>query len=102
MSPRAFLRLSPSAIEALAILFMLFESMGSWAEAVRLVMIVLLPKMDGGKRPIGLFFSTVRIWMRSRVCDVRAWEAATALPSIFGGAGMGAQKAASGALQALA
>ena len=32
--------------------------------------------------------------MRARICDVRACEAATALPSIFGGAGMGAQKAA--------
>ena len=73
---------------------MLFESLGTWADVLELVMIVLLPKSDGGRRPIGLFFTTVRRWWRARICDVRAWEATTALPSIFGGAGMGAQKAA--------
>jgi len=94
MSPRAVLSLSAEAIEALAVLFMLFESLGTWTDVLEFVMIVLLPKSDGGRRPIGLFCTTVRIWWRARICDVRAWEATTALPSIFGGAGMGAQKAA--------
>ena len=36
----------------------------------------------------------IRIWMRARVSMARAWEAAHALPSVFGGTDMGAQKAA--------
>ena len=46
ISPRAFLRLSAEAIEALAVLFMMFESLGTWADVLELVMIVLLPKSD--------------------------------------------------------
>ena len=60
ISPCAFLRLSSEALEALAVLFMLFESLGTWADVLELVMLVLLPKSDGGRRPIGLFFTTVR------------------------------------------
>ena len=58
------------------------------------MLIVLLPKSSGGFRPIGLFPTIIRIWMRARLVTVRAWESANAMPSIFGGAGMGAQKAA--------
>ena len=94
IAPRAVLRLSTEAIESLAVLFMVFEGLGTWAKVLELVIIVLLPKTDGGRRPIGLFFTTIRIWMRARVADIRAWEQANALPSIFGGANMGAQKAA--------
>ena len=94
ISPSEVLRLSTEAIESLAVLFMVFESLGTWAKVMEFVIIVLLPKTDGGRRPIGLFCSTVRIWMRARVDDIRAWEQANALPSIFGGEGMGAQKAA--------
>jgi hypothetical protein len=59
-----------------------------------LVLIVLLPKADGGLRPIGLFPTIVRIWMRARVTIARVWGSQNALPSIYGGAGMGAQRAA--------
>ena len=41
-----------------------------------------------------MFPTVIRIWMRARVCVARAWEATNALPSLFGGAEMGAQKAA--------
>ena len=88
------LRLSAEAVEALAIIFMVFEALGSWARVLEFVIIVLLPESDGGRRPIGLFCSTIRLWWRARICDVRAWEATNHLPTIFGGSGMGAQKAA--------
>jgi len=94
ISPRAILRLSEPGLVALAALFLAFEKLGSWCSSLDLVLIVLLPKSDGGLRPIGLFPTIIRLWMRSRVCVVRAWESATALPSVFGGVGMGAQKAA--------
>jgi len=71
ISPRAFLRLSSEALEALAVLFMLFESICTWEDVFELVMIVLLPKSDGGRRPIGLLFTTVRLWMRARIYENR-------------------------------
>jgi len=94
ISPRAFLRLSDAALEALARLFMAFEKRGAWADALNLVLIVLLPKTDGGVRPIGLFPTIIRIWMRARILIAKTWEAETAMPEVFGGPGKGAQAAA--------
>ena len=95
IAPRAFSRLSEEGLVALAFLFAQFELAGSWASVLDLVLIVLLPKPEGGFRLIGLFPTVVRIWMRARgVCVARPWEAAHAVPCLFGGAGMGAQRAA--------
>ncbi len=57
-------------------------------------LIVLLPKSDGGFRPIGLFPTIIRLWMRSRIFIAKEWEASTANPAIFGGLGKCAQAAA--------
>ena len=95
ISPRAFLRLSVHAIVSLAKLFMAFERRGSWAEVLDRVLIVLLPKTDGGFRPIGLFPTIIPIWMRARISVAKEWESATAPSAIFGGPGKGAQAAAS-------
>ena len=70
------------------------ERLGVWTKALGLMMIILLPKSDGGLRPIGLFPSMIRVWMRTRLFVVRSWEAATALPCLFGAVGKGAQRAA--------
>ena len=57
-------------------------------------MIVLLPKGEGGYRPIGLFPTLIRIWFRVRLIIVNVWEKQNGMPSAYGGPGMGAQKAA--------
>jgi len=93
-SPRAVARLSDVLIKALCAILMACELWGAWPALVRYVLIVLLPKSDGGRRPIGLFPSIVRVWSRARVIVARAWESAHFRPTIFGGAGMGAQRAA--------
>jgi hypothetical protein len=93
ISPRALCRLSGEALLALAVLFRMFENCGHWGEVIDLVLIVLLPKADGGFRPIGLFPTIVRVWMRARIWVARAWEAANAHPCLFGGPKMGAQRA---------
>ena len=59
-----------------------------------MVIIVLLPKEGGGHKPIGLFPSIIRIWMRARALTAREWEELTASPDLFGATGMGAQRAA--------
>ena len=61
VSPRAFARLSYNALSALAALYLAFERYGAWADLLNLVLIVLLPKGEGGYRPIGLFPTVIRI-----------------------------------------
>ena len=94
IAPRAFTRLSDQALSALACLFIAFESAGHWTSALNLVLIVLLAKADGGFRPIGLFPTIIRVWMRTRIVVAKAWEAANAMPALYGGKGKGAQRAA--------
>ena len=93
-SPRAVLRLPRHLVAELADLLNAAETAGSWDEALSLVLIVLLPKEGGGHRPIGLFPSVIRIWMRARSTIAREWETETAGPEFFGCQGMGAQRAA--------
>ena len=94
MSPRAYSRLSAGLLDALAALLTAAESVGDWPSAVRLILIVLLPKPDGGRHPIGLFHSLVRVWGRARSTWARRWEDQTAHRSHYGSAGRGAQRAA--------
>ena len=94
IQPRALLRLSDAAINALCVLLMAVELHGQWPQLVRTVMIVLLPKGDGGRRPIGLLPTLVRVWMRIRGPVVRAWRASLRKEYLFGGQGRGAQRAA--------
>ena len=74
IAPRAIARLSSPSIQALIALFLCFEAVGDWCMAVNLVLIVLLPKPDGGIRPNGLFPTIIRIWMRARIWAARQWE----------------------------
>jgi hypothetical protein len=65
-SPRAILRLPRSLVQQMVDLLNKGEQRGEWDEELALVVIVLLPKDDGGHRPIGLFPGVIRIWMRAR------------------------------------
>jgi hypothetical protein len=74
-SPSAFNRFSDEALQALALLLMAMEAYGDWAMVSRLVLIVLLPKADGGRRPIGQLPTVIRLWSRIMVQVARDWEA---------------------------
>ena len=65
IAPKALGRLSRAAMEALAHLLGQLEHLGQWTEALDLVLIVLLPKADGGLRPIGLLPTVIRVWSRA-------------------------------------
>ena len=56
--PRALLRCSAQAIVALLRLLMLAELLGAWPTTIGCVLIAFLPKLDGGRRPLGLFFGS--------------------------------------------
>ena len=94
ISPRALLRLSDEAMEALATLLSKMERTGTWTKELNLVLVVLLAKPDGGFRPIGLLPTIIRVWMRARTAQIRAWENGTFSKELYGGKGMGAQRAA--------
>ena len=66
IAPRAIGRLSDEVLLDLCVLYAAIELCGSWPDLVNLVLIVLLPKPDGGLRPIGLFPTFIRVWMRAR------------------------------------
>ena len=72
IAPRAVLRLPVEARLMLIRIFLAAEALGDWSLALNLVLIVLLPKPDGGLRPIGLFPTLVRLWMRTRAAVARA------------------------------
>ena len=72
----------------------LVERVGRWPRNVGHVLVVLLAKPAGGFRPIGLFPSIVRVWMRIRLADAVVWQSAYDRPWLYAGAGKGAEVAA--------
>ena len=61
--------------------------------AEEVAVIALLPKPDGGRRPIGLFPAVIRVWMRARSAILRDWERKNDHPSLCGSAGKAATRA---------
>ena len=92
--PRAFDRLSDEQIQMLIDLIAMCERSGRWPSAIDLVVIVLLPKAEGGWRPIGLLPFLPRIWMRVRRPVTLQWEQAQSRPYLYAGAAKGATVAA--------
>ena len=72
--PRALTRLSDRLIHTLIMILLGAEMLGSWPELVGWVIVVLLPKPDGGRRPIGLIPLLPRVWSRARRNVAVAWE----------------------------
>ena len=94
LHPRALLRLPDSLLLALLALLAACEHQGRWPRAVAIVIVALLPKPDGGRRPIGLFPWLPRVWMRIRRQVARDWELANPRPYLYAGVGKGANVAA--------
>ena len=91
---RSILRLSDQVSTVLCHLLMPAELHGQWPELIQTIMVVLLPKADGGRRPIGLLPKLVRVWMRVRGPTVRAWRTSLNKEYLYGGEGKGEQRAA--------
>ena len=73
---------------------LLCEEDGEWPEAVALVIIALLPRTDGGFRPIGLMPFMPRLWARVRRRCAREWEAKNQRTYLYAGKAKGANVAA--------
>lgn len=88
--PRAIPRLSAEVLRRMVLLLLQFELNGSWPTPVGVCIVVLLPKADGGFRPIGLLPWSIRVWTRARREAVARWESAVQRPFLYAGKGMGA------------
>ena len=69
------------------------QAQGKWPTCWQLVLICLLPKADGGRRPIGLFPAVIRLWMRARASKLRDWERLHDHPALYGSTGKAATRA---------
>ena len=74
LHPRAVARCSDAALAALVRIFVLAEILGQWPQLIGVVLVCLIPKSDGGQRPIGLLPSMVRLWMRIRLEVAQSWQ----------------------------
>ena len=50
------------------------EACGCWPDQTKLSIIHLIPKQSGGKRPIGILASIIRLWDRARKHVAEAWR----------------------------
>ena len=91
--PRAFAALSEGLLDALAALFTAMERTGTGPSAIRLLMMVFLPKPTGGHRPIGLLVGLLRLWGKARraLCD--EWELERDRPYFAGCQGRSSERA---------
>ena len=71
--PRHFSLLSNKLLETLVLLFRIFEAIGQWPRDEQKVLTVLIPKAEGGLRPIALFLTMYRMYSRARCINVKTW-----------------------------
>ncbi len=90
LHPRAILRLPRRLLQRLVDILLAAERIGRWPQAIALVLISLLPKPDGGLRPIGLMPMVIRLWSRTRRIVAQRWEAAWSRPYFYAGPRKGA------------
>ncbi len=70
------------------------EAIGHIPDVIALILVRLIPKRDGGRRPIGLLPSLYRIWAKVRAGAVRDWERQWARDYFAAGPGKSAEAAA--------
>ena len=71
--PRALADLSTPLRDCIAQFLNLAEQTGKWPSSVEASLIHLIPKPEGGRRPIGVLPSIVRVWERARKETVQRW-----------------------------
>ena len=72
--PTHFAWLSDSLLDRVGALYTDLEEHGCWPRQVSTSIVHLIPKAAGGRRPIGLLASLVRLWERARKPWMREWQ----------------------------
>ena len=73
--PRSLSWLSDTCLQSLASLLNSIEAAGQWPTAIMYILLHLIPKRGGGRRPIGLTPAPCRVWERCRKPVVAQWRA---------------------------
>ncbi len=73
MHPRHINGLSDRALGCLVGFFRLFEATATWPKQEQCVITTLIPKTDGGLRPIALFRTVYHVYSKIRVLEVKQW-----------------------------
>ena len=71
--PRALQWLSSPLFLAAADFLNLVEATGDWPTAVSGVLLFLIPKPSGGRRPVAVMATIARIWEKARRPTIRQW-----------------------------
>ncbi len=66
--------LSDNVIEEIIDLFTEVERIGQWPTQLHIALMHLIPKTDGGRRPIGVMPTMIRWWEKVRAEDVGPWR----------------------------
>lgn len=74
MHPRQFALLSDGALSYFAFLYALLEVVGDVPGILQSLLIALIRKPTGGRRPVAHFRAWFRVWQRARKSQVQEWE----------------------------
>ena len=91
--PRTVALLSDELLEVVADLVNRIEEGGRWPQSYSTAVLHLIPKLAGGRRPIGLLPTLVRLWERARKDVVRRWRSKETMPFSWAGKGKGSEAA---------
>lgn len=94
MHLRAIVRCSDLVIRAFIALLALAETSGHWHDAVGVILVFLLPRSDGGRRPIDVFPTLIRMWMHCRLDIAQEWVTAHDRSYFYAGPSKGGDVAA--------
>ena len=72
--PGWFCWLSEGLLDQFARTLVVVEEAGAWPEVVSTLLVAQIPKSDGGRRPIGLLPTLVRVWEKLRKPIMDAWR----------------------------
>ena len=92
VAPGQMAWLSDELLQALAEWMMAVEVAGVWNEQASTSIIHLIPKDSGGRRPIGILASTVRLWERARKPVIQEWRRRVDRKYNWMAAGRGAER----------
>ena len=93
-NPRWLCMLSDGLVQGFAGLLGAIERVGAWPAVMQTVLIAQIPKSDGGRRPIGLLPTLVRVWEKVRKPIVSQWRATIHRSYNYADRGKSAQAAA--------
>ena len=91
--PKIVSTLSDELLQVVAELLNRVEEVGEWPGSHSTAVLHLIPKSTGGRRPIGLLPTLVRLWERVRRGTIRSWRDRESMPFNWSCRGKGSEAA---------